>query len=155
MVPAHICTDSGLWGWLPLTAPLHPALINPLDAPNCRWSGVMWAGIATSKAGDAAEEGTSGASPVSLATGTEASGAASSGCWGGGLEMVEVGLWWHFLDGGGADDMGECDMAPLKSLYKPSTSDSATAVSIFPNPSISSCCISSISTLAFFSRSKP
>ena len=39
----------------------------------------MWAGIATSKAGDAAEEGTSSASSVSLATGMEASGAASSG----------------------------------------------------------------------------
>ena len=39
----------------------------------------MWAGIATSKAGDAVEEGTSDANSASLATGVEALGAASSG----------------------------------------------------------------------------
>ena len=42
-----------------------------------------------------------------------------SGFWGGGLEMVAVGVWCHCLDGDGMEDMGECDMAPLKSPYRP------------------------------------
>ena len=114
----------------------------------------LWAGIVTSKAGDAAEEGISHASSASLATGAEALGATSSGFWG------VARRWWQFGCGsifgrGGEDDMGECNMATLKSPYRPSTSNPATAISIFPNPSISSHCASSLSTLVFFSRSKP
>ena len=58
----------------------------------------MWAGKATSKTGDTDEKGTFGANSASLATGVEALGAASSSSWGSGLEMVAVGVWWHFLD---------------------------------------------------------
>ena len=76
----------------------------------------MWAGIATSKACYTAEEGTSGANSTSLTAGAEASDAASSGSWGGGLEMVAAGVWWHFW-GGGMEEMEKCDMAPLKSPY--------------------------------------
>ena len=61
----------------------------------------MWAGIATSKAGDAVEEGTSTLSTASLTTGVEALGAASSGSLGGGFEMVGVGVWQHFWVGVG------------------------------------------------------
>ena len=47
--PQHMCTDNGMWGWWPLTASLYPALIDPLDAPNCRQSGAMWVGKAPQK----------------------------------------------------------------------------------------------------------
>ena len=112
VLSAHVCADCSMWGWLPLCATLNLALKHPLDAPNCRWRGVMWAGIATSKSGDAAKEGTSGASSVSLATRMEASGTASSGSWGCGLEMMADGVWWGFWMGVGQRIQGNVIWLP-------------------------------------------
>ena len=47
MVPVHICTDGSTHS---------PAFVYPLDAPNCRQRGTMWAGMATSRVWDTAEE---------------------------------------------------------------------------------------------------
>ena len=49
---------------------------------------------------------------------------------------------------GGAEDMDECDIAPLRSLYKHSASNPATTSCTFCNPSASNCCASSHGTLA-------
>ena len=66
-----------------------------------------------------------------------------------------VGVWWHLLEGGGAEDMEECEKAPLRSLYKPSASDPATASCTCSNPSASNHCSSSLSTLSCLSKSTP
>ena len=70
------------------------------------------------------------------------------------------GRWWQLGYGsifwvGGAEDMGECYMDPLRSLCRPSASDPAIASSIFLNPSVSNHCASSLNALALFSRSNP
>ena len=136
-------TDSGLWGWQSVTAPLNPALINPLDAPNCRWRDVMWAGIATSKVGDAAEEGNSNAISASLTAGAEASGTAI-GSWGSGLEMVVVGVWWCFLGRVGQRTQGNViwlptgactDLLPLILLLLPLSSSAPPSPVTVPPPS--------------------
>ena len=56
---------------------------------------------------------------------------------------------------GGAGDMEECDIAPLRSPYKPSASDPATASCMFCSPSASNCCASSFIKLAHLSKSSP
>ena len=116
----------------------------------------MLAGISPSKTEGAVEEVDSSA----WSAGTEASGSLDS--WGGGWQMVEGGAQGVFL--GGGEDMGreECDIAPLRSPYIPSTSEPVTAASIFSNPSVSRCwvslsslCASSHSKLAHFNRFSP
>ena len=114
----------------------------------------MWAGMAISKACETAEEGASSASPIPSTAGAEASGSTPSDSWGGSLYMV-VGAWWHLLHGGGAEDMEDCDMAPLRNLYKPSASDPATANCTFYSPSISNHCASPLNTLAHHNKSSP
>ena len=153
--PNDLCTDGSMWGWWPLTVPLNLAFIHPFDAPNCRQRGAMWVGMATSRAWEAAGEGTSGTSSTSPTTGVEVSGSAPLDSWGGTWEMVVVGARQHFLGWGGVEDMGECDTAPLKSPYRPSATDPATAFLIFCSPCISNCCTSSHSKLACFNKSNP
>ena len=68
-----------------------------LMPPNCRQRGVIWVGIATSRAPGATGEGTSGANSNFFTTGVEASGAASWCSCGGGMEIVAVwdcGIFW-------------------------------------------------------------
>ena len=65
--------------------------------------------------------------------------------WVPGTPEVAGGRWWqmgcggNFLGGGGAEDMEECDISPLKSPLKPSTSETATATSNFSNPLVFKC----------------
>ena len=127
-----------------------------LIPPNWIQRGCMLAGISLSKTEGAVEEVDSSASSV----GTEASG--SLGSWGDRWEMIEEGALWVFLGGGEDVGMEECDTAPLRSPYKPSTSEPVTATSIFSNPSVSRCWASlsswhasSCSELAQFSRFSP
>ena len=68
--------------------------------------------------------------------------------------MVAVRMWWHFWRGWGLGH-GERWYGSPQEPYRPSASNPATAISIFPKPFISSHCASSLSTLTFFSRSKP
>ena len=70
-------------------------------------------------------------------------------------DMVAVGTWWHLLGRGGADDTEECNIAPLRSLYKPSASNPATARCTFCSSSTSNCCASSLSKLAHLSICRP
>ena len=49
----------------------------------------------------------------------------------------------------------ECDRAPLRSLYKPSASNPATAISTFWNPSASNFCASSLNKLAHHRKCCP
>ena len=51
--------------------------------------------------------------------------------------------------------MGECDRAPLRSPYKPSASNPATAISAFCNRSASNCCTSSLNKLVYCSKCSP
>ena len=73
----------------------------------------------------------------------------------GGLDTVVVGAWWHLLGGGGVEDIEESDRAPLRSPYKPSASDPATASSIFFSTSTSNCCTSSFNKLVCLSNCSP
>ena len=41
MVSVHMCTDGSTSSLWPLTAPLNPAFVNPLDLPYCRQRGAM------------------------------------------------------------------------------------------------------------------
>ena len=150
-----MCAYSSPWGWWPLTAPLNLAFIHPFDAPTFRWRGVIWAGMATSKAGERAKREASCASPLLSAAGAEGLGSTPSDSWGGSLETVVVGVWQCLLGGSGAEDMEDCDMAPLRSPYKPSASNPAIANCIFCIPSVSSHCTSSLSTLALLSKCSP
>ena len=76
--------------------------------------------------------------------------------------MVEEGVQQVFL--GGGEDVGreECNIAPLRSPYKPSASEPETAASNFSYPSVSKCCASLsnchaslCSKLAHFSKFSP
>ena len=69
--------------------------------------------------------------------------------------MVVEEAWQHILGGGGVEDTEECDMAPLRSPYKPSASDPATANCNFCIPSVSSLCTSSLSALALLNKCSP
>ena len=150
-----MCAYGSLGGWWSLTAPLNLAFIDPFDAPTFRWRGVIWAGMATSKAWETAKEGASGASPIPLAIGVEGLGLTPLDSWGGSLDTVAVGAWQHLLGEGKAENMEECDIAPLRSWYKPSASDPATSSCTFCSPSTSNCCASSLSKLAHVSKSSP
>ena len=114
MHSAHMYADHGMWGWWHPCATFNMAFVHSFSAPNCRQRGCILVGRASSKAGDAAEGGTSGAITDLSPAGAEASGT-PSGSWGGSLEMVEVGEWQHFLDGGGTWDMEDWAMTPLRS----------------------------------------
>ena len=123
--------------------------------PNWIQRGCMSAGISLSTEGAVDEVDFS-----ALSVGTEASGSLDS--WGGRWEMVEEGAWQVFL--GGGEDVGreECNTAPLRSPYKPSTSEPVTATSIFSSTSVSRCWAllsswhaSSCSKLAHFSKFNP
>ena len=50
---------------------------------------------------------------------------------------------------------GECDRAPLRSPYKPSAYDPATAISTFWRPLVSKCCASSCNRLAQCNKCSP
>ena len=132
-----------------------PSICKPCWHPQLQAKGAMWVEMATSRAGVTAEEGASDANSTSLTAGAETLGTASLGSWWGSLEMVAVGAWQWFLGGGGMEDIGEWDMAPLKSPYRLSTSDPATADLIFCSPSTSNCCTSSLYKLAHFNKSRP
>ena len=54
--------------------------------------------------------------------------------------QVTDGVWQTFLWGDGAGGMEECDIAPIRSPWKPS--EPATATSIFSKPQASKCCAS-------------
>ena len=145
-----------------LTAPLYSLQPSILMPPNWRWRGCMWVGRATSEAGEAAAETGSNACFSSFAAGSETSGTASPGSWGGGWEIVVDGVWQTFLDWGWAKDMEGCNVAPLRSLKRLSASEPATATSIFPNPAVSRCWASSsngwassFKELTLFNRSSP
>ena len=75
--------------------------------------------------------------------------------FGHGFSTVVVGTWWCLLGGGGAQDMREYDRAPCRSLYKPSASDPAKAISTFWSPFASNCCTSSLNKLAHHSKCSP
>ena len=123
-----------------------------LILPNLRQRGIIWVGIVTSRASGAAGEGTSSSNPNFSMAGVEASGVASQ-CSYGGMEMVAVGDWWHFLGQHGMEDREECGMAPHKSPYKPSASDPVTVDWILPNPS--NHCASSLSLITHCNKPKP
>ena len=155
MVFVHMCTYSSLCGWQPSLHPSTQHLYTLLMPPTFRQRGIMWTGMATSKTWETAEEGASSASPIPSTAGAEASGSIPLDSWGGGLDMVAVGVWLHLLGGGGAEDMEDCDTAPLRSPYKPSASDTATANCNFCSPLFSSHCVSSLSALALLSKWSP
>ena len=70
---AHVCRGQPMR----LMAPhciLNPAFIHPFDAPTFRQRGVMWAGIATSKAWETAKGEASCANPLLSAAGVEGLG---------------------------------------------------------------------------------
>ena len=69
--------------------------------------------------------------------------------------MVVVGAWQHLLGWGGAEDMEDCDTAPLRGPYKPSASDPATAYCNFYSPLFPNLCTSSLSALALLSKCSP
>ena len=71
--------------------------------------GCILASISPSRTGGAVKEVDSGlcsAGPGDLG---------SWDSWGGRWEMVADGVWQTFLGEGGAEDMEECDIAPLRS----------------------------------------
>ena len=78
--------------------------------------GCMLAGRASSEAGEAAGEAISDACSVICVTDPEASGLTPVGSWGVRWETVVDGVWWAFLGGGGAEDMGVCYSSPQKPI---------------------------------------
>ena len=106
----------------------------------------MWAGMATSKAWETAEER---ASSVSSTPNHRSRGFRfdSFRLLRGQLSYSGSGDMMLFLSGVGAEDPEECDRAPLKSPYRPSASNPATTNSIFCSPSTSIHCASSHSKL--------
>ena len=116
MLSAYMCADCSMWAWQPPHVTLNMTLIHPLDAPNWRQEGIMWAGIATSKACDSAKEEASSANSVLLSAGSETSDATFSDSWVGSLETVVVGVGQHFLGKGGTEEMEVWDTGPLRSL---------------------------------------
>ena len=141
----------GRWS---LATPLNLILINPFDTPTFKWRGAMLAGMATSKAWEMVREGASCANIPPSAMGVEDSGL-TPGSWREGLHMVAVWAWQHLLVGGWAVEIGEWDRAPLRSLYKPSASDSTTAISTFWRLGISRCWASSFNILAWHNKCRP
>ena len=127
-----------------------------LAPPSWILRGCMSAGMSPSGAGVAAER----AGTVAWPAGPETSGPVDSwgGCWG----IGEPGLRQEH-DGGGWDTRGwEHKVTPLRSPYKPSTSDPTMASLSFPHPSVSNCwasasnfLASSLFTLACWSCLKP
>ena len=77
-----------------------------LMLPNWIWRGCMLVGRASSEAGEVAREAASNTCSIICVTDSEASGVTPVGSWGGGWETVPDGVWWAFLGGGGAEDMG-------------------------------------------------
>ena len=128
MVSAHVWTDGTCEGDGPHSTP-QPSIYTPFWCPPHSGKGVS-CGKAISKAWE-------------TAAGVEASGLTPLDSWGGGLDMVVVGAWWCLLGGGGAEDMDDCDTAPLRSPNKSSASDPATANCNFCSPLFSSHCTSS------------
>ena len=144
-------TNSSLWGGQPLPHPSIQHLCTLLMPPHSGGRGVMWAGMATFKACETAEEQASSASPIPSTAGAEASGSTPLDSWGGCLDMV-VGAWWHLLGGDGAED---CDTAPLRSPYKPSALILPQLVVIFVVPLSPVAVASSLSALALLSKCSP
>ena len=134
VISVHMCTDSSLWGWWPLTATPHLAFINPLDAPNCRQRSAMWAGMATSRAGTTSEEGASDTNSTSLTAWAGTSGTVSSGSWGGSLETVAVGTWQHFLSEGGWKTWQKKIQLPLGACIDPPLLILPLAIQSFVTP---------------------
>ena len=151
MVMMYMCTDGNLRCWQSLTTPLNPAFINPFDAPHIQVKGCHMGGDGYLQSLETAKEGASCTNPLPSVTGVEGLGSTPLDSWGGRLNMVVIGAWWHLLGRGGAEDMEECDIAPLRSLYKPS----ATASSTFCNPSASNHCASLLNKLAHLSKCSP
>ena len=118
------------------TAPLNSALVDPLDTSHIQMKGCH-------VSGDDSQGGSLLCLYAPSATGVEDSGSTSSGSWGGGLDMVVVGVHQCILTGGWAINADEWDRAPHKSPYKPSTSDPTTAKSTFWRPTVSRCWTSS------------
>ena len=56
---------------------------------------------------------------------------------------------------GGAEDMGKCDRAPLRSLFKPSASNPTTAISTFWRPLVSKYWASSHNRVAWHNKCSP
>ena len=112
--------------------------------PTFRWRGVIWVGVATSKAWETVKKGPP--VPIHLPqlqeqrVGVQLLWTPEGAAW----------IWW-----GGAEDMEECDRAPLRSPYKPSASNPTTASSTFYNPSASNCCSPSLNKLAHLSKCSP
>ena len=136
---------------------LHPStwhLYTLLMLPTFRQRGVMWVGMATSRVWKTAEEGAFGASLVPPTAGVEASGSTPSDSWGGSLDMVTVGSWWHLLGGWGRGHGGLWYGSPQEP-YKPSASDPAIANCDFCSASVSSLYASSLSALALLNKCSP
>ena len=137
MVMTHMCTYGSPGGWQSLTTPLNLVFINPFDAPyiqakGCHigWDGYLQ-GLRDSQRGSLLCQSTS----------------LSRRSRGFGFDFFRL-LWGQLGYGasrvlmisfrrGGAEDREECDRASLRSLYKPSASNPATASSTFCNTSAS------------------
>ena len=147
--------DGSTCDWQPLNAPLNPAFIHPFDTLHIQAKGchIGWDGYLQGW-GDSQGEASCANLPPSAA-GSEGLGSIPSDSWEGSLENsgskdLAMSFRW-----GEAEDMGDCDMAPLKSLYKPSASDPATANCNFRSASVSSLCASSLSPLALLNKWSP
>ena len=150
-----MCTYSGLGGWQPLTAPLNPAFMDPFDAPHIQGKGCQMGGdgylqsLGDSQGGGLQHE----SKPLSHRS--RGSGFNSFELLRGPLGYSGGRGWQHLLGGDGAEDTEECDTAPLRSPYKPSAANPATASCTCGSPSASNWCASSHSILAHLSKSSP
>ena len=136
---------------------LHPQLgtCRPFWCPPYSKEGVScWLGWQPPRPGRV-REGASCADMPPSTMGVEDLGSTFSGSWGGGLDTWAEGAQQCLLAGGWALDTGEWHGAPLRSLYKPSASEPATASSTFWRLSVSKCWASSCSTLAQCNKCSP
>ena len=97
-----LCAHVSRWQHGRLMAPHcipQPGIYTPFWCPRHSGKGVSCGvGMATSNAWETAE-GASGDSPIPSTAGAEALGSTPLDSWGGGLDMVAVGAWWHLLSG--------------------------------------------------------
>ena len=153
MHPAHVSANGCPEGGWSLASPLNLALINPFDALHIQ--SAMWAGDGYIQGLKDGQGGSLLCQNASLSCESKDLGLTSLGSWGDGLDTVAVGAWWYLFEGGRAVDMGECDRAPLRSLYKPSASNPAIAIFTFWRPSVSKHWASSHNRLAQHNKCSP
>ena len=114
--PAHMGANGHTRGGQSFTAPLNPALIDPLDAPHIQMDGCH-----VSRDGNlqGLRDGQGGAFCVCVppsAMGAEDCRSTPSCSWEGGFDMVVVGIHQRLLTGDWAMDVAQWDRAPHTSL---------------------------------------